>query len=250
MITTVQWSRLSLGILIVAAIASPKTDTAPVAVLAGFQEQLATTPAFRATVWRKQSFRSVERGGRGTLLFHHSFGSRYEWKSPGHYLFLASDTLLCGIDLRKRCGWHHNNGRRRYQIDPLWRLMELRDIDRDRFTYRGNSDSLLYFSLRDNDGGSRTIGLDALRERCHIIERFDNEGILTEKILFTYHKKSIRAVVPSAIIITERFGPELSVDTILLNRQRDISTVKHSAFSLPEGIRWNTGTTNGCSMQQ
>lgn len=256
MITAARRSITCIGILLVATAAIPATDTIPLAVLADFQKQLAAVPAFRATIKRKQGLRSVYRNARGSMQFSQSVGSRYEWKTPGHYLFLSSDTLLSGVDLRKKCGWQlrpsDSNGleERRYQTDPLWRLMELCHIDRGRFSYRGNSGSLLFFTIADSIGRSRTISLDAEHLHCGIIERFNGEGVLTEKTVFTYNKKSAAPVLPSTIIITGRCGADLAVDTIRLRRQRITPAIEESSFSIPEGIRWNTGNRSGCSMQQ
>ncbi|MBN1760930.1 MAG: hypothetical protein JW863_21565 [Chitinispirillaceae bacterium] len=215
------------------------TGDDPFSVLTGFQQQLSRITSLRATVKRRQTYRDVRRDAQGVLQYSDSGGIRYEWKSPGHYLFIATDSILCGINMTKRCGWRSvpTDNRLRHQVDPLGRLLRLQSIPPEEFAYRGNNDSLLFFTLAAERRTFCTIGIEPGTLRCRIIERFGEKQTLLEKTVFTYGKKNDTDVLPHTIIISGLFGAELSVDTISIVRPNR-KAVEKKAFVLPEGITW------------
>ena len=252
MIPAAVWSTRCLATLfLLGAFATTKGDD-PFSVLTGFQQQLSRISSLRATVKRRQTYRDVRRDARGILLYDRTLGTRYEWKTPGHYLFLSSDSLLSGIDLNKRCGWKFipPDNRLRRQIDPLGRFFRLQSIPPEEFAYRGNSDSLLFFTIAAEHKTFYTIGIEPGSLHCSIIERFGEKQVLLEKTVFTYKKGKEVATLPEAIIITGVYGKDLAVDTITIKSRQLNRQIGKKEFALPEEITWSTGNTKGCSVQQ
>lgn len=229
---------------VLAAADTSGTADQPLSVFCRLQQKLGEITSLRATLHRTQTFRSVRREARGTLQFDRTSGALYQWKSPGRYSFVATDTLLCGIDLTRKCGWK-NRGVSRQQIDPLFRLLSLQQVDSSAITYRGNTDdNELFFSIKTTDSTTCTIGLATAVPRVRIIETFTTNGRLLEKAVFDYEKQSPTSIVPSAIIITGLVGSELSVDTIRIDRQQYNKKVDPGDFAIPEGIKWNRECIN------
>jgi hypothetical protein len=250
MIPAARWSIRRLCELLLLCAVTTTFGEDPVSVLSGILQRLSGINTLHAVVKRRQTYRNVCRDARGILLYDRATGTRYEWKSPGHYLFFASDSLLYGIDMNKRCGWKAGGDRTlRRQTDPLERLFRLQYIDPGMFTYRGNNDSLLFFSFDGENGTRSTIGIEPARQRCRIIERFDENHVLLEKTVFFWETVRDTSVLPDAIIITGMYGSDLAADTIRFCRQQVDKKVKREEFAIPEGIAWRENGTGGCLPQ-
>ncbi len=252
MISAAYWSTRLLCILLSAGVFTAACSEDPFSVLSGFQQQLSAVTTLHATVKRRQIYREVRRDGRGELFHDRSVGTRYEWKSPGHYLFFSSDSIVYGIDLNKRCGWKSAPPEisLRRQIDPLGRLLQLQSVAPEEFSYRGNNDSLLFFTLATERRTFCTIGIEPGLRRCRIIERFAEKRILLEKTVFSYGNSREQSAVPEAIIISGMYGSDLSVDTITISRRRLNKPVKKEVFSVPGGIHWKESASADCLPQQ
>ncbi len=150
--------------------------------------------------------------------------------------------MLYGIDTGKRTGWRTEKRSPdvclREQIDPLFRLFRLSRIDRTAFVYRGNSDELLLFSSQLPDGRKCTVGFETTSCRCRIIETFDTNGTMIDKTKFTYMKKEAEGVLPTVIIISERIGADVSVDSIVIKKPRVNKTLKRDVYTIPGNVTW------------
>ena len=250
MIPVVYRSRQLLGVLLLTGISTAAGSDDPFTVLTDFQERLSGITTLHAAVRRRQTYREVSRDARGELWYAPTLGIRYEWKTPGHYLFVASDSLLFGIDLSKRCGWKSvpPDRRLRRQTDPLGRLLRLQSVPPEEFAYRGNNDSLLFFTVAGDHRTFRTIGIDPETRHCSIIERFAERQILLERTVFTYRKT--RDTLPQTIVVTGPVGADLATDTITLVRPNRGTAIKKQVFTLPEGIDWGDNGPAGCLPQQ
>jgi hypothetical protein len=222
----------------------------PFSVFAGFQHRLSRISTLKAAIERRQTYRDFRRNATGVFEFDRSTGTRYEWKTPGHYLFISTDSIVCGIDMNKHCGWKATpESLLRRQTDPLGQLLRLQFVPPEEFSYRGNNDSLLFFSLAMERKTFCNIGIDPKTERCRIIEFFEAKGILLEKTIFSFTKKQKATVLPDVVIISKIYGNDLVTDTISIRRLRLNTTVEKKKFTFPEGIIWGKNRTAGCSPQ-
>ena len=219
----------------------------PSAVIDSFQNRLSRVSVFSASIERLQVYRGVRRSGRGGVVFDRSQGCLYTYQTPGRYRFFSSDSTEWGVNLKKNTGWRERRegtaplgADLRLRINPLLRLFGLLVIDKNKFTYRGNRDDLLLFSLPLPEGRHCCIGFDVPSYQCRIIETFDTTGALLDKTVFAYGKQAVSVGLPANITITERIGAEVSVDSIVLKRPRINAKLPKGAFDVPDGISWRT----------
>lgn len=252
MISAACWSTRLVGILLSAGIVTTLRGEDPFSVLSGFQQQLSGISTLQASITRRQIYRDVARDARGVLHYDRTIGTRYEWKSPGHYLFFSSDSLLYGVDMNKRCGWKDAlpDPEHRRQTDPLGRLLRLQSVAPEEFSYRGNNDSLLFFTLATERRTFCTIGIEPDLRRCRIIERFAEKRILLEKTVFSYGKSREQSAIPETIIISGMYGSDLSVDTITISRRRLNKPIKKEVFSVSGGVHWKESASAGSLPQE
>ena len=252
MVPALYSSILLLGTVLLSGALAETGNSSPFSVLTGFQHRLSGISTFQATVERRQTYRNVHRNASGVLLYDRTIGTRYEWKNPGHYLFISMDTLVWGVDINKRCGWKSAtpDNRLRRQTDPLGRLLRLQSVPPEEFSFRGNNDSLLFFSLALGRRTYCTIGIEPGSKRCRIIEYFAEKGILLEKTFFSFQNGRDSGVLPDAVIISGLYGADVAVDTIIITRRHVNATVGKKEFAFPAGITWGKNGATGCLSQK
>jgi hypothetical protein len=215
----------------------------PDAAIDSFRLVVQSVETFTATVERVQSYRQANRSGKGSVTYVRSRGSAYRYRQPGAYLFICNDSAGYGADLRKKSGWQcsgialekFRNMRR--QIDPLYRLLALAEIDVREFIFLGLSGNRLYFSVQPAGALRCNVGFDTESFRCRIVEVFGSTGEVVEKITFDYGT-GVPSLFPVSMVITESAGGSLSIDSISFKRQHNNGRIDSADFEVPRGINW------------
>lgn len=237
MIAAVRRSILLLSVLYCAELFS-----GPLSAVDSLKIRLERLETATAAVERRQAFRSARRVSRGRMVYSRELGSVYIYRSPGRFRFFSGDSLASGADLNENEGWKLTDKRRltaaRTRIDPLFRLYQLRSVPSNKVAYTGTAESMMFFSWSDEAGGKYVAGIAVGTYRCGMIERFGENGRLTEKTAFIYGKGGKNTAVPSMIVISERIGSAVAIDTVILKHVRINRAFKKNLFAEPGTIVW------------
>lgn len=213
----------------------------PGAIIDTFKRRLDAISTYSASIERVQHYRNACRVATGNICYDNRHGAVYTWKKPGRYQFFRSDFGAYGINLIKKTGWKTTVGKPvtslAQEIDPLFRLTQIRTIPTGQLKYRGNNGDILIFSKKYHSNRMLCLGFDAKTNHCILSEIMDKNGTVIEKTKFNYKDKD--ALYPDALTITRIIGDTISIDSLHFLKPTLNKKLKKELFSIPKNIAWH-----------